>query len=235
MFAFISSCFQTDPIVFYMTLPLRIYTNSLLISTDLAEFWYTTICISLNVALFAIFPVLLYNFWAFIIPSFYKRERILWTFYFVLSLILFFLGLILIFFFIIPFIIHFLFKTQTSSILINLKLLTKLWSYISFVIQILFIFCCVFQMPVFLAIFFEIGLLNQSMLTKNRKSSFFFLMILSAWIAPPDLTLQCFLTFFFFFLYEFSIFYSVFQNSLGEMVNTVDLKSIPFGLSVQVR
>jgi len=117
------------------------------------------------------------------------------------SLFLFFLGGIFAYFVIIPISIHFLLSFSTPSIvpMITIK------SYVSFVVTMLLAFGVVFELPLVLMFLTKIGVATPAFLVQKRKYAVVIILIVSAFITPPDCVTQILMALPLIVLYEAGI------------------------------
>jgi Sec-independent protein secretion pathway component TatC len=86
----------------------------------------------------------------------------------------------------------------------------RIGPFVSWCFHIFFISSLLSQTPLLLFYLYRTGLLTPSLLFKNRKSAFLFLLIGTSLLSPPDFWSQLLLLLFFFTIYEISIWFSFF-------------------------
>ena len=154
------------------------------------------------IAIVIIFPIIMYQFWAFVSPGLHETERRVTLSYIPFAFVLFLGGISFSYFVLLPYVINFMGVLSsdlgiTQTIGIN--------QYFSFLFQILLPFGFVFQLPVVLLFLSRLGFLNPNVLTKFRKVAYFVLFVIAAFITPPDIVSHLFVTVPLFLLYEVSI------------------------------
>ena len=82
--------------------------NSTMIAIDVASPFFTPFKLALVVAVFISIPVILYQFWAFVAPGLYKRERRMIFPLLIASTLLFYLGMAFAYFVVFPLVFGFL-------------------------------------------------------------------------------------------------------------------------------
>jgi len=122
----------------------------------------------------------------FIVPALYKNERRIFFLMSFFGMALFIGGVCF---------GYFLVLNPVMSTLIRLAgdQLTPMItasSYVSFVLGFLIPFGLVFEIPMVVYFLTMVGLINPSMLTKNRKYVFLVVLILAAMLTPPDIVSQ---------------------------------------------
>lgn len=173
---------------FKMTDPLRVYMT------------FAFAC-----SLILVFPVILYQLWAFVSPGLHENERKVTLSYIPLAFILFLSGLAFAYFILFPFIIQFM-----SSLAERLNITEQygINEYFSFLLQITLPFGLLFQMPVVVMFLTRLGLVTPQLLRKIRKYAYFVLLVIAALITPPEIVSHLMVTIPLLFLYEVSIWIS---------------------------
>ncbi|MBU0711456.1 twin-arginine translocase subunit TatC [bacterium] len=146
-------------------------------------------------------PVIAYQFWAFIAPGLYRDEK-KWGPLLVISVSLFFLaGVAFAYFILAPFAIKFLSAIGSPDVEKNISINY----YAKFVLQLLMASGLIFQMPVASFILTKMGLITPVFLRKSWRYAIIIILILAAFITPPDPVSMILMGVPLFFLYEFSI------------------------------
>lgn len=175
-----------------------------LINIDLSAQFFIHISTSFYLSLVLASPFAFYQVWLFVRPALYAKEKKATMLAFVLSGILFFIGVLVGYFIIFPLTLRFLGTYQVSEEVVNQ---ISLQSYMSMFIWLNLIMGVVFEMPSLAALLSKLGILSKSFLKKYRKHAFVFLLVIAAFITPSGdpftlmavgLPLYC--------LYELSIF-----------------------------
>lgn len=158
--------------------------------------------ISLIAGVIAAFPYIVFEFWRFIAPALYQKERKhARGAVFYISL-LFLLGVAFGYFIICPLSINFLFNYQVSELAENN---IKLMSYVSTVTAVSFAAGIMFELPAIIYFLSKIGLVTPDFLRKYRKHSIIVMLVISAIITPPDIFSQVLVCLPLILLYEISI------------------------------
>ncbi len=148
------------------------------------------------------FPFIIYEFWKFISPALYQKERRHARGAVFFISILFLLGVLFGYFVICPLSVNFLINYQVSEIAENN---IKLMSYVGTVTSIAFAAGVMFELPVVIYFLSKVGLVTPGFLIKYRKHAIVILLIVAAIITPPDIFSQILVCLPLLFLYEFSI------------------------------
>ncbi|RZS93137.1 twin-arginine translocase subunit TatC [Aquimarina brevivitae] len=148
------------------------------------------------------FPYVLYEFWSFLAPALYEKERKYSKGFIIICSMLFFLGVLFGYYVIVPLTINFLGGYQVSEEVINEF---DIDSYIG-ILRASVISCgLIFELPVVMYFLAKIGLVTPEFLRKYRKYALVIVLILSAVITPPDIVSQIIVAIPILILYEASI------------------------------
>ena len=154
------------------------------------------------IAIVIIFPIIMYQFWAFVSPGLHETERRVTLSYIPFAFLLFLGGISFSYFVLLPYVITFMENLSTD---LGITQTIGINQYFTFLFQILLPFGFVFQLPVILLFLSRLGILNPNVLTKFRKVAYFVLFVIAAFITPPDIVSHLFVTVPLFLLYEVSI------------------------------
>jgi len=145
-------------------------------------------------------PWIFYQFWKFLAPALYEKERkvifpvVFW------SVVLFLIGAAFAYW-MLPFAMKF-FQSFSSDYAENMWSLSK---YISLVTFLLVAFGLVFELPLILYYAARMGLVTPEFLRKKRRHAIVILLIIAAVVTPPDVMTQIMLSVPLIALYEVSI------------------------------
>lgn len=162
--------------------------------------------IRLKVSMFAglamAVPVVLYQFWMFVLPGLYEREIKYLLPITVFGTLFFFGGASFCFFIVVPHAITFLTQFGTE----NVKPLIDVSDYFSFVFWLCIAFGAVFQLPIIAFFLGKVGLVTSRALSRGRRYAIVIILIVAALITPtPDAFSQLLLAIPLYLLYEVSI------------------------------
>lgn len=167
-----------------------------------AAIW-TSIIVGLVVA----FPYVIYEFWKFISPGLYEKERKNSRGFIVISSLLFFMGVLFGYYVIAPLSINFLANFTVGDMVKNEF---DISSYIGLVRASAIAAGLIFELPIVIYFFTKIGLVTPQFLRKYRKYALVIVLIVSAIITPPDISTQVIVSIPILILYEVSILISAF-------------------------
>ncbi|MBT3382828.1 MAG: twin-arginine translocase subunit TatC [Prolixibacteraceae bacterium] len=147
-------------------------------------------------------PVVFYEFWRFVKPALYDKEKKHASGAVFYTSALFMMGVLFGYYLIVPLSVHFLGTYNVSSDVanqINLK------SYIGSVTSISMAAGVVFLLPIFSYFLSKVGILTPQFMKTYRKHAYVVMLLLSAVITPPDIFSQVMVCFPLVFLYEIGI------------------------------
>lgn len=147
-------------------------------------------------------PYICYEIWRFVAPALYEKEKKPVRRAFLFAGALFYVGLLVGYFVLLPFIVDF-FQGYTVSSLV--KNTISLSSYISTFFSTVFSMGLAFEFPAVILALSSMGLLHRSTLKKYRKHALVVLMVIAAAITPADVMSMIIVTIPLYLLYEFSI------------------------------
>ncbi len=171
-------------------------------SIKIAGQFSTHIMVSIIAGCIIASPVVFYEFWRFIKPALYEKERKHASGAVFFTSVLFLLGILFGYFLIVPLSIHFLGTYQVSDAVENT---INLSSYIGSVTSISLASGVVFLLPIFSFFLSKVGILTPQFMKTYRKHAYVIMLLVSAIITPPDIFSQILVCFPLVFLYEIGI------------------------------
>jgi len=172
-----------------------------LIFTALPEAFITYLKVALLTGIGLASPVIIYQFWRFLAPGLYNRERRA-LFPIVLFSTVFFLGGALFGYFVVfPFGFKFFIGFASDSI----RALPSIREYLKFASKLLFAFGFIFELPLFAFFLARLGLVTAETLRKKQKYAILIIFMLAAILTPPDVVTQIMMAGPLLILYELSI------------------------------
>ena len=184
-----------------------------LIYTSPSEAFTTYLKLSFICALFFSFPIFCAEFYLFLSPALYKKEKKNILSVIFLSSLLFLSGALFSYYFILPLTLKFFIGFESNNLqnitnLITISLETKISEYLSFVTSLIFGFGIAFQLPILLIFLMRIGILSAATLKQKRKYWIILIFILSAALTPPDILSQASLALLLIALFEIAILFA---------------------------
>ena len=148
------------------------------------------------------FPYVLYEFWKFVSPGLYTKERKNSKGFIFFSSLLFFIGVLFGYYVICPLSINFL---GTYSVADKVHNDFDLNSYIGLVRASVLASGFIFELPIIIYYLTKIGLVTPQFLKNNRKYALVIVLIIAAIITPPDVASQIIVAIPVIILYQVSI------------------------------
>ncbi|MCK4807035.1 MAG: twin-arginine translocase subunit TatC [Candidatus Aegiribacteria sp.] len=146
-------------------------------------------------------PVIFYQFWRFISPGLYRKERKTAVRSAFVSVLLFLTGAAFAWFLMLEPAIDVFRSFETGNIAGHWSLA----NYIGFLSRFIIIFGVAFQLPVLILILVSLGVVTPENLAKYRKHIIVGLLIIAAILTPPDPLTQVMLTLPLYLLFELSL------------------------------
>ncbi len=171
-------------------------------SRDMEGQFNTDIWTSITAGFILAFPFILWEFWKFISPALYEKERKYAVSFLILSSLLFFMGVVFGYFLIVPLSINFLANYRISEVVQNN---IDLDSYLSLIKTTVIACGLVFEMPILMYFLAKIGVVGPQFLKKYRRYAYVIILIVAAIVTPPDVVSQMIVTIPLIILYEVSI------------------------------
>ncbi len=172
-----------------------------LIFTNLPEAFFVYLKTAFLAGIMAASPVILYEFWKFVAPGLYKKERMILLPVVFLCSFFFIGGALFGYFIVFPFGFKFFLGFATEFI----RPLPSMKEYFSFASKLLIAFGVVFELPLIITLFSRLGLVSVEFLKKNRKYALLLFFVGAAVLTPPDVITQIMMAFPLMILYEVSI------------------------------
>lgn len=163
------------------------------------------------------FPYVIYEFWKFISPGLYEKERKNSRGFILVASFLFFLGVLFGYYVVAPLSINFLGTYQVSAEVQNQF---DIGDYISKLRIAVIASGLVFELPIIIFFLTKIGLVTPTILKKYRKMALVVVLVVSAIITPPDIASQVVVSIPILILYQASIYISAYvlrQEAKKEM------------------
>jgi sec-independent protein translocase protein TatC len=172
-----------------------------LIYTGLPEAFFTLVKVSFLSSLIVTSPVIIYQFWMFVAPGLYTKEKKLLLPIIFLSSFFFIGGSLFGYFVVFPYGFKFFLGFATETI----RPLPSMKEYLSFSSKLLLAFGLVFELPLVITFLAKLGIISVDFLKKNRKYAVLLFFVGAAIITPPDIITQVMMAIPLMGLYEISI------------------------------
>jgi sec-independent protein translocase protein TatC len=192
-----------EKLFYFLTRPLVsvMKEGDSLIFTGLPEAFFTYLKVSLLAGIMLATPVLLYQFWIFVAPGLYHKERRILLPIVFLSTVFFVGGALFGYFVVFPFGFKFFLSFATETI----RPMPSMKEYLGFSAKLLLAFGLVFELPLVITFMARLGIVSVDFLKKNRKYAILIFFAGAAIITPPDVVTQVMMALPLMILYEISI------------------------------
>lgn len=165
------------------------------------EAFITSISLSFTAGFVASFPYVFWEFWRFISPGLLDKERGAARGVVLICSFLFMLGVCFGYYVIAPFAVNFLVGYTIPGV----ENTPTLDSYISYMIMFTLPMGLVFELPIVAFFLSKIGLLGPNTMRQFRRHAVVVILIVAAFLSPPDAVSQMLIAIPLFGLYEISI------------------------------
>lgn len=186
-----------------LMLPLQtaMGTNDIMIFTGLPEAFFTYLKVAFLAGIMVASPVLIYQFWMFVAPGLYDKEKKLLIPILFLSTFFFLGGALFGYFVVFPYGFKFFLAFANETI----QARPSMREYLAFSSKLLIAFGLVFELPLVITFMARLGIVSVPFLRKNRKYAILLFFTGSALITPPDVVTQIMMALPLMALYEISI------------------------------
>ena len=182
---------------------LCINSNPFTLQTvKMAEQFSMHIIVSLVAGIVVAFPYIFWEFWRFIVPALYEKEKKTAAGAVFYTSLLFILGVAFGYYIIAPLSVNFLGNYKVSESVISAPTLR---SYVQTITSVVLAAGLVFQLPILVYFLSRVGLVTPGFLKKYRRHSIIIIVTLSAIITPPDVFSQVLVALPLMLLYEIGI------------------------------
>lgn len=184
VFFTISMTYST-PILDYLKLPLKKAmpnANNLLHFTSPLEPFIAQLKVSLLCAFIFGCPIWIFQFWRFIEPALYAKEKKYVIPFAISSIMLFFSGVAFCFYIMLPMALEFLITLGME----NANAIITISDYISMIMVLIFAFGIIFETPLILILLALLDVIDANTLAKNRRFVLVGILVISAILTPPD-------------------------------------------------
>lgn len=225
-----ATCYWFSEDFFYglATPYLKISNTSFFICTQITESLNTYIIIANIIGFLFCTPYILYQCWCFFIPSCNQTQRARVTKIAFMSIVAFFLVLIITFIWVLPAIWLFLYKlsnTESGAEFFKIQLQPKIYDFSILTLRILFISSVCSQIPIMVVCSIEYNFISIKTLKKSRGVFGLVSLLLAALITPPDVWSQLLAWLSIFILIELAIFTAIVQQQY--MICVLKMAALP--------
>jgi len=162
----------------------------------------TKIKLSFFLGFLAALPVILWQFWSFIMPALRKVERVYFTLFVVVSYVFFIGGILFSFYTVFSMGVKFLLHFGGEELLPMLTI----GNYVSFAMMFILPFGIIFELPLAVFILAQLGVINYEWMVKKRKMAILISVVAGAVLVPsPDIITPLMMAAPMYLLFELSV------------------------------
>lgn len=154
-----------------------------LVNLEIATQFFVHLKVAFSLGFILAFPYVCFELWKFVAPALYENEKKTVRTVFLFASLLFYIGLAVGFYLIVPISLNFFLGYSISDTIQNT---ISLQSYISLFTSTLLAFGVVFEFPAVIAVLSKIGLITRETLVKYRRHAVVIILIIAAIITPAD-------------------------------------------------
>jgi sec-independent protein translocase protein TatC len=200
---FIGLTFFQDLIYLKISEPLiqLLPKDSSMIATGVAAPFLTPLKLTFYSAIFFALPYLAIEFWNFISPGLYKKEKILYVSLTLISVLLFYAGMTFAFYVVFPLIFSFFIQAAPEGVMV----MTDISNYLDFIIKLFFAFGLAFEMPIIIFALVWSGIVTTEKLANRRPFVIIGCFVVGMLLTPPDIVSQTLLAVPTWFLFEIGL------------------------------
>ena len=154
-----------------------------LVNLEISTQFFVHLKVAFSLGFIVAFPFVCFEVWKFIAPALYENEKRTVRGVFLVATLLFYIGLVVGYYLIVPISLNFFLGYKVSEAIVNTISLT---SYISLFTSTILAFGIVFEFPAVITILSQLGLVTRSTLKKYRRHAVVVILIIAAIITPAD-------------------------------------------------
>jgi sec-independent protein translocase protein TatC len=153
---------------------------------EVSEAFVTKFKVALLVGFLIALPFNIYKVWQFISPGLFRREKRTAGPLVLLSIVLFYTGVVFGYLTMVKMTVRFLFSVKPPTVVATVRL----GSYVSFVTKFCLTFGLVFQEPLVMAVLAWLRVLPSRVLRQGWRYAIVLILIIAAVLTPPDVVSQ---------------------------------------------
>jgi sec-independent protein translocase protein TatC len=199
-------CFYFSEAIFaFLLQPLKKAGQSTVIYTQSFEAFFVQVKVAFFAAMMISFPIIANQFWQFVAPGLYKKEKRALFPFLLATPVLFLLGAAMAYFVAVPMALHFLLSFQGDVGGVHREALPAISNYLTFIMQFLFGFGLAFLLPVLMMLLARAGIVSRKQMVSARRYAIVASFAVAALLTPPDVGSQLLLAIPLCILYELGL------------------------------
>ncbi len=175
--------------------------GSSMIAIDVTTPFLTPFKLTLMCGLVVAIPVIIYQFWSFVAPGLYEKEKHLAKPLLVSATLLFYLGCAFAYYVVFPVAFEFFTRMAPEGVAVS----TDISSYLQFILSLFFAFGIAFELPIAIIILVALGVTTPAKLATKRPYIFVGAFAAGMLLTPPDIISQTLLAIPMWMLFEFGL------------------------------
>ena len=201
---FCSIVYFSQDIYTFVATPLQKFlpAESSMIATEVASPFLTPFKLTFFVAVLLAIPYILFQFWAYISPALYMREKRIAIPILLSSVVLFYAGIAFSYYIVFPIIFGFFTSVSPEGVTV----MTDISAYLNFVLKLFFAFGTAFEIPIVAIVLIVSGAVDADSLANKRPYIIVGCFILGMLLTPPDILSQSLLAVPMWMLFEVGVF-----------------------------
>lgn len=203
--AFVACLFFAREIFAFLVQPLLAAGQGRLIYTSVFEAFFAELKVAFFAGLMLSFPIIALQIWKFVAPGLYRREKMAFLPFLLLTPLLFIGGAALAYYVAMPLALHFLLGYEGNIGGVEQSALPGVGNYLDFVTKFLFGFGVAFLLPVLLMLMERAGIVTRAQLSGGRRYAIVAAFAIAAVLTPPDVISQLILAVPLVLLYELAL------------------------------
>ena len=206
-----------NPLYNFLSAPLvaQLPQDGTMIAIDVASPFLAPFKLVLLLAVTLSIPVLVYQFWAFVSPGLYRREKRLALPILLSSTLLFYVGMVFAYYVVFPLMFGFFSSVAPEGI----SVMTDINRYLDFVIKIFIAFGIAFEVPIVTLMLVKTGVTTTESLIRKRPYVIVAAFVAGMVLTPPDVISQVLLAIPVWLLFEIGVLVSKFAVKEKEDVH----------------
>ena len=183
--------------------------NAHMIATDITATFVAPIKLVFFVTLILLIPFIFYKIYSYLKSALYIDEKKVFFIFLPASVVLFYVGIAIGYFFILPTVLGFFIQISPSTVIP----MTDINQYLLFCIKFFLVLGSIFQLPLLIIVLIYFGIVDVQTLKQKRVFVFIFCFFIAMFITPPDILSMAVAGCFMYFLFEIGLFFAdVFFN-----------------------
>ncbi len=154
-----------------------------IINIEVSAQFFIHLRAALSAGLVLAFPYIIWEIWRFVTPALYEHEKKPFRTAFLLASFLFYVGVAVGYFMVLPLCVQFFMNYSVSSDIMNS---ISLRSYMSTFTSTVLLVGIAFEFPTVIMVLNKLGIITRNILKKGRKYAVMIILILSAILTPAD-------------------------------------------------